>query len=139
MKPLRILVVDDHVKVRHAIRMLLADCPEYQVCGEAVDGREAIQRSKQLNPNLVLLDISLPDMSGLEVLQTIRRDVPGCHILIVSQHDPLHLESIVLAHGADGFVSKACLSTDLARMIGTIISDQSGTEKPGRLDDFSCS
>jgi DNA-binding NarL/FixJ family response regulator len=134
MKPFRILVVDDHELVRRAIRALLANCPAYQLCGEAVDGRDAIQRSKLLNPNLVLLDISLPDMSGLEVLQTIRRDVPGCRILVVSQHDPLHLEPIVLAHGADGFVSKARLSTDLAKVIGAIISDQSVANRPGRLE-----
>jgi DNA-binding NarL/FixJ family response regulator len=130
MKRIRILLADDHEVVRAAIRSLLRKCEECEICGEAVDGREAIQKTKQLRPDLILLDISFPDISGLEVALVIRKETPDCRILIVSQHDPDHMKSRALNAGAQGFVSKASLSRDLISAIRAVVRGGQGPDGP---------
>jgi DNA-binding NarL/FixJ family response regulator len=130
MQRTRILLADDHEAVRAAIRNLLRRVPEYEVCGEAVDGKEAIQKTKGLRPDVILLDISFPDMSGLEVAPVIRKEVPDCGILVVSQHDPEHMKPRALRAGAHGFVSKASLSKDLLAAIRALVASQSEPNKP---------
>ena len=130
MKPIRILLADDHEAVRAAIRSLLRKVPEYEVCGEAADGKETIEKTKTLRPDILLLDISFPDMNGLEVAPVIRKAVPECGILVVSQHDPAHMRSRALRAGAQDFVSKATLSKDLLKAIHRIVSSRSESNKP---------
>ncbi|MBV9181785.1 MAG: response regulator transcription factor [Acidobacteria bacterium] len=130
MRPVRILLVDDHEAVRRSIAALLRIHPDYQICGEACDAREAIEKAKRLLPHVVLLDISLPDMSGLEVLPQLRAHAPSCRILIVSQHDALHVRAEARARGAEEFVSKASLGSDLLPAIQSAVSESG--EKPGR-------
>jgi DNA-binding NarL/FixJ family response regulator len=125
MQRTRILLADDHEVVRAAIRNLLRKVPEYEVCGEAVDGKETIEKAKGLRPDVILLDISFPDMSGLEVAPVIRKEVPDCGILVVSQHDPEHMKPRVLRAGAHGFVSKASLSKDLLAAIRALVVSRS--------------
>jgi two-component system, NarL family, nitrate/nitrite response regulator NarL len=137
MQRTRILLADDHEAVRAAIRNLLRRIPEYEVCGEAVDGKEAIKKTKGLRPDVILLDISFPDMSGLEVAPVIRKEVPDCGILVVSQHDPEHMKPRALRAGAHGFVSKASLSKDLLAAIRALVASRSEPNKPpgGGLDE----
>jgi DNA-binding NarL/FixJ family response regulator len=121
MTQARILIVDDHAAVREAIRMLLVRHPEYQVCGEAATAQEAIYRSKEIAPDVILLDISLPDRSGLEALPEIRIGSPRSSILIVSQHDPKHMRPMALSLGAKGFISKTSLCHELVSAIETVL------------------
>lgn len=121
MTQARILIVDDHAAVREAIRMLLVRHPEYQVCGEAATAQEAIYRSKEITPDVILLDISLPDRSGLEALPEIRIGSPRSSILIVSQHDPKHMKPMALSLGAKGFISKTSLCHELVSAIETAL------------------
>src|SRR5215469_12082459 len=86
---LRILIVDDNDAVRAGIRALLASRTDYAVCGEAVDGLDAIAKAEQLHPDVVLMDISMPHMNGLEATRLLQRDVPEAQVLIVSQNDPV--------------------------------------------------
>ena len=72
----QILIVDDHVYVRRGVRSLLSSRPEWKVCGEAVDGVEAVEKAKALRPDVVLMDISMPRMNGVEASRIIRREVP---------------------------------------------------------------
>jgi DNA-binding NarL/FixJ family response regulator len=120
MIPIRILIADDHAAVRRVIARLLAHSPEYLICGEAVSGQDAIQKAKELHPDVMLLDVSLPDMSGLEALRAIRRDAPATRVLIVSQHDPEYLKASALALGAHGCVNKAELVAELAPAISAL-------------------
>jgi len=122
MTQARILIVDDHAAVREAIRMLLERHPEYQVCGEAATAQEAIYRSKEIAPDIILLDISLPDRSGLEVLPEIRTGSPQSSILIVSQHDPHHIGPMAQSLGAKGFISKTSLCHELFPAIEAALS-----------------
>jgi len=110
-EPLRILVVDDHVAIRRGIRQLISGRSEWAICGEASDGVDAIEKARALRPNLVLMDISMPRMDGLEATRQIRRQLPDCEVLIISQNDPAIVRQQAKQVGASGCVAKM----DLAR------------------------
>jgi two-component system, NarL family, invasion response regulator UvrY len=109
---MRILIADDSVLVRSGIADLLRD-NGWEVCGEASNGTEAIQQARVLLPDLVLLDISMPGMGGLEIASALRRELPALRIVIVSQHDFDRLSTATLKPFADAFVDKGRLGTDL--------------------------
>ena len=82
---LRILVADDNQMVRDAVIELLSSEPNWEVCGEAKDGSEALRKTRQLLPDLILIDVSMPGVNGLEVTRLIRKEVPQIKILVMSQ------------------------------------------------------
>ena len=82
----RILIADDNPHVRHAMRILLEHHPEWQVCGEAVDGRDAVSKAKQLSPDLVVLDFLMPGLNGLEAAREIHKSVPGVRMLMCTMY-----------------------------------------------------
>jgi len=82
-----ILIVDDHEIVRQSLRSLLSSRPEWKVCGEAADGLQAVEKAKTLRPDVVLMDISMPGMNGLEATRILRRELPESKIIIISQND----------------------------------------------------
>ena len=135
MTQARILIVDDHAAVREAIRMLLVRHPEYQVCGEAATAQEAIYRSKEIAPDVILLDISLPDRIGLEVLPEIRIGAPHSSILILSQHDTKHMGPMALSLGAKGFISKTSLCHELVSAIETALASNAGDQLQQSIGD----
>jgi len=110
---LRILIADDHEVVRRGLRSLLSSQSEWQVCGEAVDGLDAIAKAKELRPDVIVLDISMPGLNGLEAASVIRKEVPESEILILSQHDPSQMRQTALAAGARAYVAKSDVSRDL--------------------------
>jgi PAS domain S-box-containing protein len=124
MASVRILIADDHELVRRGLRALLAARPSWEVCGEAADGREAIEMAAQLKPDIVLLDVSMPRVNGLEAARIIRRESPGSEILIVSQHTPAEMLPNVLKVGARGFVSKSELACNLLSTIESIVAPE---------------
>jgi PAS domain S-box-containing protein len=123
---LRILIVDDNDAVRAGIRALLASRLDYAVCGEAVDGLDAIAKAEQLRPDVVLMDISMPHMNGLEATRLLQRDVPGSQVLIVSQNDPVSGRRAAELVNARGFVAKSELPTELFRQIDGIAATRAG-------------
>src|SRR2546430_3268188 len=88
MGSLCILIVDDYETVRGGVRSLLSSRRDWVVCGEAEDGLEAVEKAKSLRPDVVLMDISMPRMNGVEATRIIRREVPESKVIIVSQNDP---------------------------------------------------
>ena len=84
---IRILLVDDHPIVRQGLKTLLEGHSEWQVIGEASDGAEAIEKAKDLHPDVMVLDVTMPRMNGLEACRLLRRQAPGLEILFVTQHD----------------------------------------------------
>src|SRR5215469_5788367 len=125
MACVRILIVDDHELVRQGLRALLASRPAWEVCGEAADGVEAIEKAAELQPDIVLLDVSMPRLGGLEAAALIRRESPASEIVIVSQHDPAEMLSSALEAGARGYVSKSEVGGTLLSLIESIVQPAS--------------
>lgn len=113
MDKIRILIADDHEIVRKGLRQLLSSEPDMEVVGEALDGKQALQMAKALHPDIVLLDIAMPHLSGLEAISLIRASVPETHIVILSMHSKETYVQQVLAAGAYGYVLKASPNTDV--------------------------
>src|SRR5271170_7986117 len=122
MKPLRILIVDDHEVIRRGLRSLLSSRPEWEICGEAADGRAAIERAKALRPDVILMDVTMPEMSGTESAAIIHREVPEAQIIIISQNDPEITRQQAEGAGAAAYVAKSDLSRDLLSTIERVSS-----------------
>lgn len=120
MKALSILIADDHEVVRRGIRALLEARSEWKVCGEAVTGLEAVEKAGELRPDLVLLDLSMPDVGGLEAIPKIRDACPAAKIIVFTMHDSGEMASRVLAAGASGLVLKSDADRDLVRAIQSV-------------------
>jgi PAS domain S-box-containing protein len=126
---MRILVVDDHEFIRRGIRAVLATEPSLTFCGEAIDGRDAIEKAKALRPDIVVMDISMPNMNGLEATREIKLLLPESGIVILSQHETPEVVRQAFKMGARGYVVKSAISTDLLAAI--IKVHQHGTFVPG--------
>ena len=118
MAPIRILLVDDHEVARRGIRTVLKSYPSLEVVGEAADGEEAIKKAGELHPDIVLLDISLPGMSGIEAAPAIRAASPESRTIFVSQHTTIALAKDALRRdGTYGYVVKSDAGLDLLTAI----------------------
>lgn len=111
--PLRVLVVDDNERIRRSISQLLQSQPEIQIVCEAVDGADAICKAREHLPDVVLLDITMPGMNGLEAARDLKQEFPAMHIVIVSQHDSRGFQWAALAAGVSGYVVKSNAARDL--------------------------
>ena len=113
MSAIRILVVDDHELVRRAVCSRLSGDPTVNVICETSDGEQALKKAEELQPDLVLLDISLPGISGIETGRRIRRAVPDVRIIFLSQHDSLPMVESALRAGGHGYVAKVDAGSEL--------------------------
>ena len=113
MNTLRILLADDHDIVREGLCTLLARQKHWRVCGEATSGDEAVQRALQLRPDIVLMDLSLPEMDGLESTRRIRRSLPQTEVLVLTLHTSEPLMREAFQAGAKAFVVKTDARQDL--------------------------
>src|ERR1035441_5607621 len=121
MKKTRILVADDHELVRRGVLASTAHFrPDWEVCGEASNGREAVASAASLKPDIVVMDISMPDMNGLEATRQILKDNPETEVLILSMHESEQLVREVLASGARGYVLKADAGNDLIAAVDAL-------------------
>ena len=114
---MRILIIDDSEAVRRGVKDLISSETSWEVCGEARDGMEGIQKARELHPDVILLDISMPGMNGLEVGRRLRQDSRLAIILIMSQNDARQLLPSAIAAGADVCVDKGRITVDLVAAI----------------------
>lgn len=119
-KQIRIMLVDDHPVVRKGLASCLAQNPNIQIVGEAADGQEALARAKQLSPDIVVMDIDMPQMDGLAVTEVLRKELPAVKVLIMSMHRHTEYVLRILQSGARGYVLKDATPEELVKAIETV-------------------
>jgi len=117
---IRVVLADDHELMRNGVRALLLSTPEIEVCGEAADGREAIEKTLELKPDVTVLDLMMPGMSGLDVVKELRRSASETEVLIFSIDDSEDLIREALSAGARGYVLKTDAGAHLVEAVLTI-------------------
>ena len=128
MRDIEILIADDHEVFRRGLRSLLETQSGWHICAEAANGKEAVAKARHLRPDLVLMDVSMPEMSGLEATSLIRRDLPDSEILIISQNDSKAMEKAALRAGARAYIQKSRISKDLFRAIRSLPHNGKGVQ-----------
>ncbi|MDM8518327.1 response regulator transcription factor [Desulfobacterales bacterium HSG16] len=119
-KKIKVLIADDHAVVREGLRKLLEEQKDMEVIGEATDGMQAVKKVKQLRPDVALVDIAMPNLSGLEAVCLIKEAVAECQVVILSMHKKDAYVHQSLASGALGYVLKASPTTDVLEAIRTV-------------------
>src|SRR4030067_2812178 len=114
MKKIKVLIVADHTMVRAGIRSLLALVEGIEVVGEASDGKEALVKVRQLVPDVVLMDLAMPVMGGLEATRRLRKEFPGGKVLGLTQYDDSEYVIPIIGDGARGFITKMSAFSELA-------------------------
>jgi len=121
MKTARLLIVDDHEIFRRGLRALLEPSSEWEICGEAVDGMDAVEHFKSLKPDIVVLDVSMPRLNGLEAAKLIRKENPASQIVIITQHDSPQIRSAAMEAGAQAFITKSAVGSELVAALRNLI------------------
>jgi DNA-binding NarL/FixJ family response regulator len=129
---IRILLVDDHPVVRQGLKTLLEGRLGWEVIGEASDGAEAVEKAKDLNPDVMVLDVTMPRMNGLEACRLLRRQSPALEILFVTQHDSPQMMREALDAGARGYVVKSNAARDLLAAVEAVSQHRVFTALHGR-------
>jgi two-component system response regulator NreC len=139
MSALRIILADDHTLVREGLRKILEAQPGWQVIGEAADGREAVRQVLELKPDLVVMDLAMPQLSGVDAIQQIVRRLPSTRVLVLSMHADEVYVTRALKAGAHGYLLKDSAGTDLLRAV-TALAQQKSFFSPAvsriMLDDY---
>jgi two-component system, NarL family, response regulator NreC len=114
---IRVLLADDHKLFREGLRSLIEEQPRMKVVAEAGDGRTALQFAQSLSPDVVVMDISMPEMNGMEATRQIICSAPGVKVLVLSMHNDIHFVSEMLKAGASGYLLKDCAFEELIHAI----------------------
>ena len=125
MTKTRIVLADDHAILREGIRALLEDQSDMTVVGEAADGRKAIELARDLSPDIIVMDIGMPLLNGLEATRQIKHNFPQVAVLVLTMHDNEEYVSHILAAGASGYVLKRAASSELVTAIRAVAAGQS--------------
>ncbi len=125
MRKTRVLIVDDHTIVRDGINSLLALAGDIEVAGEAANGREGLEKVGKLLPDVVLMDISMPIMGGLEAIHRIHKEFPEVKILVLTQYDDKEHVFPAIQAGANGFISKTAASSELTSGVRAVAAGES--------------
>jgi two-component system response regulator NreC len=121
---IRILLADDHTILRAGLKMMLNAQPDMEVVGEAQDGRQALQEAQRLQPDIILMDITMPDMNGIEATKQLKKILPDVKVLILTMHEHEEYVFQALRAGASGYMLKEAADTDLISALRIIQSGQ---------------
>lgn len=124
MSKIRVLVADDHAIVRAGIRLLLESEADMEVVGEAADGQEALTKARELRPDLVLMDIAMPGINGLEATRRIKEQCPATHVLALTMHEDERYFFQIIQAGAAGYVVKGASPADLLAALRAVSQGQ---------------
>jgi DNA-binding NarL/FixJ family response regulator len=113
VKPVRILIADDHDLVRRGLKALVVAQPQWSVCAEAQTGREAVVKAEELKPDIVILDVTMPELNGLEAAKRILKSCPGTEVLVLSMHYSDQLIREIVEAGIRGYIVKSDSDRDL--------------------------
>lgn len=117
MAKIRVLLADDHAIVREGVKMILAKEPDIEVAGEASDGQQALELVERLKPSVVVMDISMPGMGGIEATQQVKERYPGVNVLALTMHEDESYVFKLLRAGASGYVLKRAAAQDLVQAV----------------------
>ena len=117
---MKILLADDHGVIREGLKVLIENQPGMKVVGEAEDGQKAVQMAKQLSPDIIVMDITMPNLNGVEAARLILEENPHIRIIALSVHSDKHFVTEMLKAGASGYVLKSCLFDEVLRAIQTV-------------------
>ncbi len=120
MGKIRVLLVDDHAVVRTGLRLIIDSQADMHLVGEAKDGLEAIQKAQELEPDVIIMDITMPGLGGLEATRRIKREDPKAHVLMLTMHDSEQFFFQALQAGADGYVTKTAPEWELLAAIRSV-------------------
>jgi DNA-binding NarL/FixJ family response regulator len=121
----RVLIVDDHAFIRRGVETILESSPEWQVCGEASNGNDAIRLANQLTPEVVLMDVTMPGMNGLEATRIIRKEHPDVKVILLTLHESSEVLRSGFRAGASGYLLKADAEEELMKALRVVIGDGS--------------
>lgn len=139
MEKIRIIIVDDHAVVRAGIRLLLDSQPDMVVVGEAKDGRDSLSQVEELKPDIVLMDITMPDMGGIDATQAIKKANPEVQVLALTMHEDVRYFFQMLRAGASGYVVKGADPSELLRAVRDVAKNKAylfPTLARSLLDDY---
>ena len=139
MSTIRVLIADDYKDWRRQVRLLLQARPEWQVVAEASDGSEAVQKAEELKPDLIVLDIGLPTLNGIEVAHRIREVSPSTKIVFLSQNSDLDIVSAALGASARGYVHKSHAQSELLPAMAAVLQDEKFVSSSLKSHHFTAS
>ena len=125
MTPIRVLLADDHTLIRAGLRMVVVSQPDFTVVGEASDGREAVALAEQLKPDIIVMDIGMPSLNGIEACRQIHDSLPGTQVIMLSMHSDEGYVLRALKAGAKGYMLKDSAEADLASAIRAVTAGKS--------------
>jgi DNA-binding NarL/FixJ family response regulator len=129
----RVIVVDDHAVIRRGVQQILHAFPEWELCGEAGDGQEAIRLAETLRPEIIIMDISMPGLNGLEATRIILDILPETKILLLTLHSSTELVRTAFRAGARGYVLKSDAEHELVRALNVVVGE--GTYVSPSIDE----
>lgn len=121
----RVLIVDDHAVIRRGVQSILHPFPEWELCGEAENGAEAIRLSESLKPEVIIMDISMPGLNGIEATRTIHKNHPETKVILLTLHENGELVKTAFRAGASGYLLKGDAEKELVAALTEVVKDGS--------------
>jgi DNA-binding NarL/FixJ family response regulator len=119
----RVLIVDDHAFIRRGVQTILQPFPEWEFCGEADNGRDAIRMADELRPEVIIMDVSMPGLNGIEATRAIRKTQPGVKIVLLTLHESVDLVRNAFRAGARGYLLKTDAEQELVKALTAVIDE----------------